>query len=436
MVQELLAPGPQERHDLDADDESLLLLQELKPRFGDICRVTACSRASDSLVIHSPDDIRHVLLVNRGNYVKGVGLERVRVLLGKGLIANDGESWTRQRRMMQPMFHSQVIRGFSTFMERLNLDLIERWAGHAARCEPINLTRDLSEVTLGIVLRALFGSDLDRLIASEGSSPFDLLTRETRRDLPFAAKFRALTRHVVAMIDARRKERRIEMDLLSMLMEARDRDSGEAMPDRAILDEIMTLIVAGHETTASTLNWTWYLLSQHADVESRLHESIADAIPLPAPAQAAGDEPPQARSCVERVLQESMRLYPPGWLLTRRALRDDRLAGYHVPAGTDIFICPYLLHRDARHWEHPDDFDPDRFLTDAAESRHRFAFLPFSAGPRYCIGASFAMTEMTMHLSMVAQRFRLRYAASKPPQAEFQINLRTRQDVYMHVVAR
>lgn len=110
--------------------------------------MTACSRASDSLVIHSPDDIRHVLLVNRGNYVKGVGLERVRVLLGKGLIANDGESWTRQRRMMQPMFHSQVIRGFSIFMERLNLDLIERWAGHAARCEPINLTRDLSEVTL------------------------------------------------------------------------------------------------------------------------------------------------------------------------------------------------------------------------------------------------------------------------------------------------
>ena len=138
----------------------------------------------------------------------------------------------------------------------------------------------------------------------------------------------------------------------------------------------------------------------------------------------------------ERLLQEAMRLYPPGWLFTRRALKDDRLGGYHVPAGTDVFICPYLLHRHPGHWERPDHFDPERFVPAVAESRHRFAFLPFSAGPRYCIGASFAMTEMTMHLSMVAQRFRLRYAASKPPQAEFQINLRTRHDLPMRVVVR
>lgn len=434
MVQDVLAPGPQQRYDLDADDESLPLLQELQWRYGDICRVMTQSRANDSLVIHDPDDIRHVLLTNRGNYVKGVGLERVRVLLGNGLIVNDGESWSRQRRMMQPVFHSQVIRGFSAFMERLNQDLIERWAGHAERGETINLTRDLSEVTLSIVLRALFSTDLDRLIATEGVSPFDLLTRETRRDLPFAAKFRALTRHVLGMIDARRKEQRIEMDLLSMLMEARDKDTGDAMPDRALLDEIMTLIVAGHETTASTLNWTWYLLSQHAEVEARLHEAIA--APGSMPASTPSDEPLAADSYVERVLQEAMRLYPPGWLFTRRALNDDQLGGCHVPAGTDIFICPYLLHRHALHWEHPEAFDPERFLPAATESRHRFAFLPFSAGPRYCIGASFAMSEMTMHLNMVAQRFRLRYLGAEPPQAEFQINLRTRQDVHMRVVNR
>ena len=438
MVHDTLAPGPLERYDLDASDESLPLLQELKRRHGDICRVMTRSRASDSLVIHDPDDIRHVLLTNRGNYVKGIGLERVRVLLGNGLIVNDGASWTRQRRMMQPAFHSQVIRGFSGVMERLNRELIERWTGHADSGQPINLTRELSEVTLSIVLRALFGADLDRLIASEGANPFDLLTREARRDLPFAAKFRALTRHVLAMIDARRREQRVEMDLLSMLMEARDRDSGEAMPDRALLDEIMTLIVAGHETTASTLNWTWYLLSRHADVEARLHDAIAgaDTASAPPPTPASADEPPAADSHVERVLQESMRLYPPGWLFTRRALADDRLGGYHVPAGTDIFICPYLLHRHATHWHRPEDFDPERFVPATAESRHRFAFLPFSAGPRYCIGASFAMAEMTMHLSMVAQRLRLRYVGDAPPQAEFQINLRTRHDVHMHVVAR
>lgn len=436
MVHDTLAPGPLERYDLDASDESLPLLQELKRRHGDICRVMTRSRASDSLVLHDPDDIRHVLLTNRGNYVKGIGLERVRVLLGNGLIVNDGESWARQRRMMQPAFHSQVIRGFSGVMERLNRELIERWAGHADCGQPINLTRELSEVTLSIVLRALFSTDLDRLIASEGGSPFDLLTRETRRDLPFAAKFRALTRHVLAMIDARRKEQRVETDLLSMLMEARDRDSGEAMPDRALLDETMTLIVAGHETTASTLNWTWYLLSRHTEVEARLHDAIAGTGTASDPTLASSDEPPVANSHVERVLLEAMRLYPSGWLFTRRALADDRLGGYHVPAGTDIFICPYLLHRHATHWHRPEDFDPERFVPATSESRHRFAFLPFSAGPRYCIGASFAMAEMTMHLSMVAQRLRLQYAGDAPPQAEFQINLRTRHDVHMHVVAR
>ena len=424
----MLAPGPQERYDLDANDASLPLLQDLMGRYGDICRVPAQSRAHDGLVIHNADDIRHVLLTNRDNYVKGVGLERVRVLLGNGLIVNDGEPWSKQRRMMQPAFHSQVIRGFSSLMERLNRELIERWSGHAARGEPINLTRDLSELALGIVLRSLFGSDFDRLIDSEGGSPFDLLTRESRRDLPFAAKFRALTRHVLAMIAARRDEHRIEMDLLSMLMEARDRDSGEAMPDRALLDEVMTLIVAGHETTASTLNWTWYLLSQHPAVESRLHEAVGVAAP--------NVEAPPAHAYVEQVVQEALRLYPPGWLFTRRALGDDRLGGYHVPAGTDIFICPYLLHRHAMHWDRPELFDPERFAPDLADTRHRFAFLPFSAGPRYCIGASFAMAEMTTHLSMVARRLRLRYAGVDSPQAEFQINLRTRHDVHMRVAVR
>lgn len=432
MVQDVLAPGPQQRYDLDANDESLPLLQELMRRYGDTFRLGSQSRSNDSLVILNIEDIRRVLLTNRSNYVKGIGIERVRVLLGNGLMASEGELWSRQRRLVQPSFHSQVIRGFSALMQRLNLDLIERWSGCAARGEPINLTRDLSELALDIVLRALFSTDLDRLIASKGSNPFELLTSETRRDLPFAAKFRALTHCVLAMIDARRKEQRTEMDLLATLMEVRDKDSGDAMPDRALLDELMTLIVAGHETTASALNWTWYLLSQNAEVEARLHAALATA----APTSAAAEEPQAPHPYVEQVLQEALRLYPPGWLFTRRALGDDTLGGFHVPAGTDVFICPYLLHRQIAHWDQPEAFDPQRFEPAAVDARDRFAYLPFSAGPRYCIGAAFAMTEMTMHLSMVARRFRLQYAGAEAPQAEFQINLRTRQDVHMRVVAR
>ncbi len=430
MVQQAPAPGPQQRYDLDANDESLPLLQDLMQRYGDTCRVTSISGGHDSVVIHGTDDIRHVLVGNRGNYVKGLALDRVRVLLGNGLMASEGELWARQRRMVQPAFQTQVIRGFSPLMQQANADLIDRWTAQAERGEPINLTHDLSELALNIVLRALFSTDFERLIDADGASPFDLLTRETRRDLAFAAKFRSLTHLVRAMMESRRTEQRVEMDLLSTLMEARDKDSGEAMPERTLVDEIMTLIVAGHETTASTLNWTWYLLSQNPDVEARLHAAIAEVRP------AQANEPPAECAYVEQVLQESMRLYPAGWLLSRRALGDDQLGGFHVAAGTEIFICPYLLHRHEAHWDRPEAFDPERFAPAAVEARDRFAYLPFSAGPRFCIGTTFSMAEMTMHLSMVAQRFQLHYVGSAPPQAEFQINLRTRQDVHMRLVAR
>lgn len=433
MVQEVLAPGPSQRHDLDANDESASLLLDLSQRYGDTFRLASQTRSNDSLVILNADDIRRVLQTNRGNYIKGVGIERVRVLLGNGLMASEGELWTRQRRLVQPAFHSQVIRSFTALMHQANVDLIDRWSAHAARGEPINLTHDLSALALTIVLRALFGPDLDRLIDAQGNNPFDLLTSETRRDLPFAAKFRALTHHVRDMIAARQREQRIEMDLLSTLMEVRDRDSGEAMPERALLDEMMTLIVAGHETTASALNWTWYLLSQNPEAEARLHSVITH----PVATSEGGEASPASQPYVEQVLQEALRLYPPGWLFTRRALADDVLGGYHVPAGTDVFICPYMLHRQTAHWgDQPEAFDPLRFEPEAVDARHRFAYLPFSAGPRYCIGATFAMAEMTMHLAMVAERFQLRYDGAAPPAAEFQVNLRSRHDLHMRLVAR
>jgi cytochrome P450 len=436
MAQAILAPGPAERYDLDANDESLPVLQALAKQYGDTCRVPSRSRPGDGLFIQDPDDIRRVLLTNRTNYIKGAGLERVRVLLGNGLIVSDGELWARQRRMMQPAFQGSANRGFVPLVQRVNANLVERWTALAAIGEPVDVTHELSSVALDIVLRALFSTDFDRLLADEGSSPFDLLTDESGRDLKFAARFRALTRYVRAIIDARRQASRIESDWLSMLMQARDKATGEPMPDRALLDELMTLIVAGHETTASTLNWSWYLLSQHPRVETALHAAIECAAPAPDGDVAATDGIPAAAGYVEQVLQEALRLYPPVWLFSRRAVDDDTLGGFHVPAGTDIFICPYLLHRSADHWDRPDDFLPERFTPEASAGRHRFAYLPFSAGPRFCIGAGFAMTEMAMHLSMVASRLRLQYVGPVPAAAEFQINLRTRHPLRMRLVTR
>ena len=426
------APGPEQPFDLDANDETLPFLQRLMHQYGDTCRVRAKTRAADSLVIHCPDDIRRVLLTNRRNYVKGVGMERIRMLLGNGLIVSEGEFWARQRRMIQPAFHSRVIRQFSGLIRQHNLALLERLADHADTASPVNITREMSEVTLQIVLRSLFSTDLDRLVEKEGRNPFDLLTHESQRDLEFAARFRTLTRAVRQMIHARRHERRIETDFLSMLMEARDKESGEPMPERVLVDEMMTLIVAGHETTASVLNWTWYLLSQDPDAEARLHAAITAA---PA-AEALTIEDALAASYVQQVLKESMRLYPPVWLFNRRAIADDRLGGFDVPAGTDIFVCPYLLHRHAGHWQAPDEFRPERFEAHAEKQRHTFAYLPFSAGPRHCVGEGFAMAEMAMHVTMLAARFRLEYCGPALPAPEFQINLRTRQDLQMRVRAR
>ncbi|MGJ7493159.1 cytochrome P450 [Variovorax sp. ZT4R33] len=436
MAQGNLAPGPDQGYDLDANDETLPLLQDLLSRYGPICRVPSRSRAGDGLILHEPDDIRRVLLTNRGNYVKGAGLERVRVLLGNGLIVSEGDVWARQRRMVQPAFQGQATRGFAPVVKQVNADLLTRWSVQADSGEPIDLTHELSSIALEIVLRALFGTDFDRLVEAEGASPFDLLTDESRRDLQFAARFRALTRFVRAIIDARRAEARNESDWLGMLMQARDKDSGEPMPDRALVDEVMTLIVAGHETTASTLNWTWYLLSQHPEAERTLHAAIADASRAEAVPDPSAATPFASTDHVEQVLQEALRLYPPVWLFSRRAVQDDTVGGYHVPAGTDIFICPYLLHRHTAHWDRPEEFLPARFAPDAAAGRHRFAYLPFSAGPRFCVGAGFAMAEMATHLTMVAQRFRLVLVGTAPAEAEFQINLRTRHPLQMRLVSR
>ncbi|MDF1485070.1 cytochrome P450 [Ramlibacter sp. H39-3-26] len=436
MAQGNLAPGPNEGYDLDANEETLPVLQQLRSSYGPICRVPSLTRAGDGLVLHDPEDIRRVLLTNRGNYVKGAGLERVRVLLGNGLIVSDGDLWARQRRMIQPAFQGQATRGFAPVVQQVNADLLTRWSAHADSGEPIDLTHELSSVALEIVLRALFSQDFDRMLESEGRNPFGLLTEESRRDLQFAARFRDLARFVRAIIDVRRQEARVESDWLSMLMQVRDKASGEPMPDRALLDEVMTLIVAGHETTGSTLNWTWYLLSRHPEAEAALHAAIAHAAPTEAPQDQALTTPFASTDYVEQVLQEALRLYPPVWLFSRRALQDDTLGGYHVPAGTDIFICPYLLHRDTAQWDRSEEFLPARFMPDAATGRHRFAYLPFSAGPRFCVGAGFAMAEMATHLTMVAERFRLVPVSTEPAEAEFQINLRTRHPLRMRLVSR
>jgi len=217
-----------------------------------------------------------------------------------------------------------------------------------------------------------------------------------------------------------------------MLMNARDKESGEPMGERELIDEVMTLIVAGHETTASGLNWTWYLLAQHPRVEARLHAEIDAAAEVAAPTLSEMDSLLYTRS----VIDEALRLYPPGWLLSRRTIEADMLGGYPVPAGTNVLLPLYLLHRHPRFWRNPEEFDPERFAPEHEAERPRFAYMPFAAGPRHCIGETFALYEMLVHLYKVARRYRLSYVPDKPLELEAQINLRTRHPLHMRLEAR
>ncbi|MBV8403467.1 MAG: cytochrome P450, partial [Gammaproteobacteria bacterium] len=411
---------------------SLERMIELFARHGDTYRVYVPARRSYTYVIHHPDDIKRVLVSNHRNYTKGVGLDRVKILLGKGIMTSEGELWRRQRYMMQPLFHRRVIGTFAEVIAGANDRFIERWEGLARRGELINLTDEMSELTLEIVLRSIFGRDLDRLSQQLGGNPFAVVTREQSRDLQFAYKFRSLTKLVAQLIVRRRADNEEHLDYVAMLMSARDKETGAAMGERELIDEIMTLVVAGHETTASGLNWTWYLLSQHPEVEARLHAEIDAAVDARAPTLAQMEELRYTRQAID----ESLRLYPPGWVLSRRTIEADVLGGYPVPAGTNVLLPLYLLHRHPQFWSEPEAFDPERFAPEHEAQRPRFAYMPFAAGPRHCIGETFALYEMLVHLYKVARRYRLQYVPDKPLELEAQINLRTRHPLHMRLEAR
>jgi cytochrome P450 len=272
-----LPPGPSAGFDLGGTDESLALMRECFARFGDTYRVFSPARGVYDYVINHPDDIKRVLLSNHRNYTKGGGMDRVKILLGNGIMTSEGDFWRRQRRMMQPSFHRRVIDQFSRLIDEVNEKFADRWSASAARGTAINLTDDVSELTLEIVLRSIFGTDLARLEHKLGANPFEVVAKETNRDLKFAFRFRSLTKLVAELIERRRREPEAHFDFLAMFMATRDRDTDEAMSDKEMIDEVLTLIVAGHETTAAALTWTWYLVSRHPEVAERL-QAEADAI--------------------------------------------------------------------------------------------------------------------------------------------------------------
>jgi cytochrome P450 len=412
--------------------------------FGDV----VCFRSwpFKSFFFAHPDHIKHVLQEHNQRYVKGLVIGKLKVLIGEGLFSSEGGFWRRQRRLAQPAFHRQRLTGFVDTMTSTTASMLERWAPRARSGEPFDVSAEMSALTLGIVGRTLFSRGLDdeadsvsrALLATLAAlnervgrffpTPLWWPNAINRRLRPAIAE---LDRVVYAIIETRRRTGEDHGDLLSMLMAARDEETGERMTDRQLRDEVMTFLLAGHETTAMALSWTWYLLAHHPEIEERLCGEIEGALSGRTPTI---DDLPRLQY-PRQVVEEAMRLYPPVWGFVRQAVHPDTIAGYTIPKGTIVNIMPYVTHRHPAFWEDPDRFDPDRFTPERVRDRPRFAYLPFSGGPRLCIGNEFALMEAQLVVAMLLQRYRMRLTQERPVvEPEVQLTLRPKGGLPMRAV--
>ncbi len=424
-------PGPEQPVALGIDRETLDTLAELQRVYGDMVSVT---RPNGRLAyfVNDAAEVRRILVRRHSRYHKGPGFERVKMLLGNGLIVSDGDVWRRSRTMIQPAFKTQNVHRLMSVMVECCDRRAVRWADVAGRGGTLNITEETCDFALELILISIFGDDYDRCIVTQGENPFAFLSRDSTRDLGVVMKVRKLRELLMSIIRERReREADAGFDFLAMYLGARDK-AGKPFSDAELLDELMTLIVAGFETSANTLNWVWYLVAKHPEVERDLIEEANEHVPNVSSVSA---DSVNAMQYTQQTLEEVLRLYPPVWLFTRRSHADDELEHYDVPPGTDIYLSPFLLHRTDHYWPDPARFDPDRFAPGDRPRKDR-PYFPFSLGPRRCLGEYFSFLEMKVHLGMLLPRFRMQLVDDAEPQLELGINLRSADDIYMRPETR
>lgn len=419
-------PGPQEAVSLGIDPETLATLRGLRDTYGDL---VSMQRPNGRLAyfVNDPVEVRKILVKRHTRYNKGPGFERVKMLLGNGLIVSDGDTWRRSRTMIQPAFSRQKVHDLTDIMLECARTLERRWSAAVAAGETINITEETNRFALDLIVISTFGDDAAPWIATEGNNPFEFLSRDSARDLTVVMRVREVRRLLLELIQARRSRAgQQHFDFMSMYLAARDK-SGQPFSDEELLDELITLVVAGFETSANTLNWAWYLLSSHPEIEQAVIDEAGEFLP---DAAAVNHYNAGAMVYTQQVLEETLRLYPPVWLFTRRSHSEDEIADFDVPVGTDIYLSPYLLHRTDRYWPNPDTFDPSRFALDDQPKKER-PYFPFSLGPRRCLGEYFSFLEMKIHLGLLLPRFRMSLADPGDPGLELGINLRSARDIML-----
>ena len=413
-------PGPPRRAAIEVlrklRADRLGLMSEAVTEYGDAVRVAIGPKKL--YIFNAPDHAKHVLADNAANYHKGIGYTEAKRALGDGLLTSEGALWKEQRRTIQPVFQHKRIAAQADVIVDEALGLVGRLRAHQDAGRPVDVLSEITALTLGVLGNTLLDTDLGAF-ESIGHSFEDvqdqaMFEMETLgmvpRWLPLKRqrafrKSRADLERIMRILVAQRKDNPIESgeDVLTRLIASTGKEPDRRVADRRMRDELVTLLLAGHETTASTVGWTLNLVSQHPEVRDRLHD---EAVAVYGDRRPTYEDLPQLRY-TSMVLQETMRLFPPVWILTRRAVADDEVGGYHVPAGAEVLICPYTLHRHPKYWADPERFDPARFDPDVPVNRPRYAHIPFGAGPRFCVGNHLGMMEATFIISTLMRDLRL-----------------------------
>jgi cytochrome P450 len=384
------------------------------------------------------------LVTHNSNFVKGRALQRAKRLLGQGLLTSEGDLHRRQRRLVQPAFHRQRIASYASVMVEHADRTSKRWRDG----ETFDISQEMMRLTLGIVGKTLFDADVQSEADEIGEAMTCILEMFNLLMYPFAElieklplpqirryhRMRARLDSVIyRIIDERRRSGEDRGDLLSMLLLAQDDEDGSGgMSDTQVRDEALTLFLAGHETTANVLSWSWFLLSQHPDVERKLHAELDAALHGRLPMMEDVPHLPYT----EMVVAESIRLYPPAWAIGRRALVEQPIGKYVVPANSIVLLSPFMTHRDARFFPDPARFDPDRWTSEAKQSRPQYAYFPFGGGPRRCIGESFAWAEAILVLAVLASRWRAHLVPGRKVEPKALITLRPKNGVRVTIERR
>jgi cytochrome P450 len=434
-------PGPKGRHLVNSPllggAGPLINLPRMVHTYGDIS-FWRFLNISSYFFAH-PNEVESVLVTKHRSFIKGIGTRANPEIFGNGLLTSEGEFWLRQRRLSQPAFHRTRIATYADIMAREAERMLNGWRDG----EELDIHREMMRTTLAIATRTLFGVDLgpqmpviaealDAFIRQNaGVSVWQLILKlPTLKRWRYLRGVRALDEIVYGII---RKRRASDMgnDLLSDLLRSQDTD-GSAMTDQQLRDEVMTMLLAGHETTALALSWAWFLLASHPVAQEKLHHEVDQVLAgrLPTAADAA------LLPFTNNVVKETIRLYPPAWIITRMASEQVEIGGYVVPAGSNIIVSPWVTHRDGRFFPQPEQFRPERWSADREQATPKFAYFPFGGGPRICIGNSFALMEAAILLAAVAQRFQIDLVPEQTIEPFASITLRPRSGVRVRLRQR